>query len=285
MYQTDERARTRRMRTEQAIQMAMQSRWEEAAGLNREILAAYPDDVDAWNRLGKALMELGRYTEAREAYGKALELDRNNTIAKRNLQRLEGLTEAAPKPSEAAAKLTPRLFIEETGKTGVTTLQRPAAELLARMTPGDQVVLKPQDGSLAVTTTNGEYLGEVEARIGLRLMKLMEGGNQYAAALTAVTPEGAQVIIKEVYQHPSQAGRPSFPPAAVGAEGFRPYTKATLVRQHRAGEEEVPEEYEGAQDWEGDIEPDTEESDARLLGYQQSGEAEEDEEDADEYEE
>ncbi|HEY8491311.1 MAG TPA: tetratricopeptide repeat protein [Dehalococcoidia bacterium] len=273
------------MRTEQAIQMAMQSRWEEAAGLNREILAAYPDDVDAWNRLGKALMELGRYTEAREAYGKALELDRNNTIAKRNLQRLEGLTEAAPKPSEAAAKLTPRLFIEETGKTGVTTLQRPAAELLARMTPGDQVVLKPQDGSLAVTTTNGEYLGEVEARIGLRLMKLMEGGNQYAAALTAVTPEGAQVIIKEVYQHPSQAGRPSFPPAAVGAEGFRPYTKATLVRQHRAGEEEVPEEYEGAQDWEGDIEPDTEESDARLLGYQQSGEAEEDEEDADEYEE
>jgi hypothetical protein len=265
--------------------MAMQSRWEEAASLNREILATYPDDVDAWNRLGKALMELGHYGEAREAYGKALELDRSNTIAKRNLQRLEGLTEAPPKPSEARAKLTPKLFIEETGKSGVTTVQRPAMDVLARMTPGDQVFLKRQDGTLTIANANGEYLGEVEARIGLRLLKLMEGGNEYAAALTTVTPQSVEVIIREVYQHPSQAGRPSFPPSAPASEAFRPYTKATLVRQHREGDEEAPEGYEGAQEWDTETEPETEESDARLFGYQQSGEAEEDEEETDEYEE
>ncbi len=73
---------------EQAIQMALQGRWEEAERLNRLLLEREPKNVDALNRLGKALMELRRYDEAYAAYGRALELDPYNRIARKNRERL-----------------------------------------------------------------------------------------------------------------------------------------------------------------------------------------------------
>ena len=48
----------------------------------------FPNEVDAYNRLGKALTELGRYAEARDAYAHAVKLDPLNGIAAKNLQRL-----------------------------------------------------------------------------------------------------------------------------------------------------------------------------------------------------
>src|SRR3954462_12686285 len=90
----EEAARLKRQGSEQAIQLALESKWEEAANLNRTILAAHPADVEAWNRLGKSLLELGRFREARDAYGKSVQLDPVNTIAKRNLDRLSTLVES-----------------------------------------------------------------------------------------------------------------------------------------------------------------------------------------------
>src|SRR5574340_518447 len=115
----DDRVRQRRVKSDQAIGFATKGRWEEAAAVNREILALFPTDVDASNRLGKALMELGRYADARESYSRALKADPMNSIAAKNLQRLTKLVEegaAVPPP----AAVDPRLFIEESGKTTVT---------------------------------------------------------------------------------------------------------------------------------------------------------------------
>ena len=83
----EEAARLKRQGSEQAIALALESKWEEAANLNRTILAAHPSDVEAWNRLGKSLLELGRFREAHEAYGHSVQLDPVNTIAKRNIVR------------------------------------------------------------------------------------------------------------------------------------------------------------------------------------------------------
>ena len=79
-------------------------------------------DVDAFNRLGKALAELGRTGEALVAYEQALERDGTNRIAQRNVERLRMVTAGAGSkrrggkaPSEKAPAT---LFIEEMGKTG-----------------------------------------------------------------------------------------------------------------------------------------------------------------------
>lgn len=237
----------RRQRTQQAIQLAMQGQWQEAAAVNRAIIAVFPNDVDAYNRLGKALTELGRYSKAREAYSKALELDPINSIAQKNLARLATLDEGTAAQGEGGQKLSPQMFISEMGKTGMTVLTRPAAKAAARMTAGDQVFLRPQNKILVVESGQGEYLGEIEPKLGMRLIKLMEGGNQYAAAIATLSQDDIRVIIKETFQHPSQAGKLSFPPTT--GDAFRAYTKEGLVRRDVEEEEESFDEGEDAEDW------------------------------------
>ena len=247
VFAADDRTRIRRQRAEQAIQLAMQGQWEAAAKVNRIIIDVFPNDVDAYNRLGKACTELGRFADAREAYGKTLGLDPHNSIAQKNLARLAGLGEAAAPRAEAGTKLSPQLFISETGKTGVTGLVRPAAEVAARLTAGDEVFLRRQNSTLFVENAQGDYLGEVEPKLSLRLIKLIEGGNQYAAAIATLARDDVRIIIKETYQHPSQAGKLSFP--ATTGEPFRPYIKEGLVRTDADEEEESFEEGEETEDW------------------------------------
>jgi tetratricopeptide (TPR) repeat protein len=211
-----------------AIQLALEGRWDDAASLNRSIIDLFPTDVDAYNRLGKATTELGRYAEARDAYQKALEVDPLNVIARKNLSRLATLgKEAAPRP--ATQKLSPHMFIEETGKTSVTTLLRPNMEIAARMTAGDQVDLVRDNGALVIKSIQGEFIGELELRLAQRLIKLMDSGNQYVAAISGLTDNDVTVFIRETFQHASQAGKLSFPPAVT--EAFRPYLKERLIRK------------------------------------------------------
>jgi len=269
-FQAEEKARLRRQRVELAISLAMQGKWEEAVQVNRGLLELFPEDVDAYNRLGKALMELGRYDEARDAYRRAVEIDANNTIARKNLSRLAHLKEAPVAVREAREKPEPQLFIEETGKSGVTPLHQAASrEVLARMTAGDPVRLKVSDKSLVVENLAGEYLGQLEPRLAFRLLKLMEGGNQYAAAVAGLSDTGVRVIIKETYQDPSQVGRISFPTR--GGEAFRPYTRESLLRHEF--EEEEGEDGEYSTEWEHEADNFHEE----FSVYEESGNAEEEE--------
>jgi len=248
VFTADDRTRLfRRQRTQQAIQLAMQGQWQEAAAVNRAIIAVFPNDVDAYNRLGKALTELGHYSEAREAYAKTLELDSLNSIAQKNLTRLATLGERAVVQAEGGQKLSPQMFIAEMGKTGITILTRAAAQAAARMTAGDQVFLRRQNNTLVVESGQGKYLGEIEPKLGMRLIKLMEGGNEYAAAIATLSQDDVRVIIKETFQHPSQAGKLSFPPTA--GDAFRAYTKEGLLRRDVGEEEESFEEGDDTEDW------------------------------------
>lgn len=262
-YQPEEKTKVRRQRTEQAIGLAMQSRWEEAVQTNREIIEMFPTDVDAFNRLGKALTELGRYTEARDSYQKALEIDPNNAIAKKNLSRLMNLTDVQAVPVAVQERVNPRLFIEEMGKTGLTMLMNPAAKnVLAKMSAGDTVFLRINGKTLIAENTRGEYLGVVEPKLSLRLINLMSGGNKYSAAITSLADNQVRIIIRETYQHPSQIGKVSFP--SKGADGFRPYIKESVIKyeleeeDEEGMEEEEESEYGG--EWEEEAEPGSEET-------------------------
>src|SRR5512138_2774349 len=139
-YQVEDRARLKKL-NDQAISLAMQNRWEEAVDVNQTILALTAKDVDALNRLGRALTELGRYREAREAYSRALQSDPLSSIAQKNLTRLSSLTVEAEQAA-ARSKVDPRFCIAKTGKTGVTNLVRLGnREVVAKMAVGDQVTL------------------------------------------------------------------------------------------------------------------------------------------------
>ena len=276
-FQTGEGTRLKRQRTEQAIHLALQSRWEEAAAINRAIISVFPSDVDAYNRLGKALMEMGECEDARRAYGKTLELDPGNSIARRNLERLDVRKSLAAARGECSRYIDPALFIAQTGKTGIATLRGVAEETRAGLTAGDSVNLRVQGNTVAVETVGGEPLGEIDPKLGLRLSRLIEGGNRYVAAIASLSDGGVRVIIREVYQHPSQQGRPSFP--AAGGDTFRPYVKERLVR-HDGDEEESPEELDEGEDWEQETV--ATEGDIPLQDYQEATEREAEEEELEE---
>jgi hypothetical protein len=243
-YQEEEQVRLRRQRSKNAIALAMQGRWREAVAANQEIIESFPNDVDAYNRLGKAYIELGEYSLAKEAYTRAMELDPYNIIAQKNLRRLSYLGEAVVSPEADSDKAKPQHFIEETGKAGVVNLYHLAPrEVLAKIVAGDRVYLRVSDSSLTVENSRGEYLGLVEPRHAQRLIKLMEGGNQYAAAIVSSAEDRVTVIIREVYQDPTQAGQLSFPPK--GGEGLRPYLSDKVLRREleylEASGEEFPD--------------------------------------------
>jgi len=249
----EDKARLRRKASQEAIALAMQSRWQEAITVNQSIIELFPTDIDAYNRLGRAYTELGEFAKAKEAYSRTIKLDPYNSIAKRNLQRLSLLRATKVSVKEERREASPDLFIGEMGKAGVINLKDLAPkEVLAKMAAGNQVYLKVRGRQLVVENEQGEYLGLVEPSHGLRLARLVEGGNKYASAIVNINANSLRVIIRETFQHPSQVGRLSFPVKAV--EGFQPHVKDTLLR-HEAVEEEALEEGEFAELEEGELIP------------------------------
>lgn len=228
-YRNEGEARLIRQGSQRAIALAMEGRWREAVEANKGIIENFPSDVDAYNRLGRAYMELGKYSEAREAYGRTKELDPYNTIAEKNLRRLSHLGEAVAE-EDTFHKVEPQHFIEEIGKTGLVSLSRLAPEgTLAKIVAGDKVGLQIDGASLVATNSRGEYLGQVEPKHAQRLIRLIKGGNEYAVTVVSSSENSMVVIIREVYQHPSQSGQPSFPGRGYGTPGA--YTGDRLLRQ------------------------------------------------------
>lgn len=220
----EERSRMRKQLSEQAVKLAVNSRWDEAVAVNREMIRVFGEEAEALNRLGKALSEVGQITEARKAYGRAIEIDPSNTIARRNLDRLATMSDTAV---ASASRLDTRLFVEETGKATVAVLEAVDSAQAALLDAGDVVELEVQGNAVNVKTTDGKYIGMVAPRIGLRLAKMMTAGNEYAAAMVTTSGD-LRVMIRETYQHPSQIGRVSFPQAR--ATDFRAYTRRGLLR-------------------------------------------------------
>lgn len=223
----EERARARKQMSDQAVKLAVNSRWLEAANLNREYLRMFGDEAEAFNRLGKALSELGQISEARDAYGKSLDLDPANTIARRNLDRLAGMKDTAA-AAAPPSQLDTRIFVEETGTATVAKLQATNAEVSALLDAGDLVDLQVQGNAVNVLTVKGDYVGMVEPRIGLRLSKMMQAGNQYTAAMVT-TEGGLKVILRETFKHPSMIDKVSFPTGRT--TDVRAYTRKGLLRR------------------------------------------------------
>ena len=248
---TDTATRQRRQLAETAIAQATRGEWEAAVETNRQLLELGPD-TDAYNRLGKALAELGHHDEALEAYESALARDATNRIAERNVARLRVLLGGADgsgpgngKPEKASAAD----FIEEMGKTGHArvVIVGPARQL-APLSPGDAVELA-LEGDLLVARVGEASIGQVEPRVGARIGKLMKGGNRYEAAITGVNGDEVRIIIRETFAHPDNFGKVSFPgSAAARPGGVRPDIRGSALRYDDEEEseelEEEPEEVE-----------------------------------------
>ncbi len=238
-FPTEDRLRQKRTKSEQAIALAMKNRWDQAAQLNREILEMFPNEVDAYNRLGKALTELGRYAEARDAYAQAVKLDPLNGIASKNLARL-GKMAAEGSGAPPSSPVDPRLFIEESGKTTVTLLTDvKRTEATAKLSAGDQLRLERRGNQVVAFDLTGQEIGRVEPKLEQDLIRLLGVGNQYAVFVTAAIDQTVHVIIRETRRAAAMGNRPSFrPSAAAESGGVRAYTRESLLRYESEEEDD-----------------------------------------------
>ena len=193
-----------------AVNLALEGEWQRATEVNRAILKLFSDDVEAMNRLVKALIELGSYGEACTVLDKACELAPYNNIAKKHRARLGQLVADADAGNLGPAKQNkktagaPQIFIEESGKSGSTILRNTKGNKAVRgLSASEQVAFSRHKNTVTVRTLDGHLIGQVEPKLGNRLARLMNGGNKYAAAVVKVNDDSVSIIIKETFKHRS----------------------------------------------------------------------------------
>lgn len=228
-----ERLRTKRRLADEAVRFASESRWADAETKNREILKGTDDDVEAWNRLGKALLELGRFRDAYDAYAATVERDKGNVIALKQTKRLAVLVEqGVDQVLVETRKLDPKMLLEETGKTKVFGLpNRAPAATIALLQAGDELFLRVERSAIAVTDARGDVLGDLPARVASRIANLMRGGNRYVAGVVAITDREVKVLVREVYQDASKLGMVSFPSKAPAQPSANSHLRAGVERR------------------------------------------------------
>ncbi|NJP05183.1 MAG: tetratricopeptide repeat protein [Chloroflexaceae bacterium] len=247
MTKQDERQRLCRRLQEYAIQIASANRWQEAIEINQQIIL-FGEDAITYNRLGKAYMEQGQYSEALEAYQQTLRLNPTNSIARKNVTKLEalqarGITQIDMEEHLPRKRIDLRMLITEAGKTTLTKLtevQR-TAEVEA-LSPAEQVELSFEDNFVVAKNLEGYLIGRLEPKLGQRLSDLMRGGNRYIGIVAQADPRKGEIrlLIRETYQSPNQRDRISFP-GQLG-EGLGLYHMPSLRYDYDTEEEELLDE-------------------------------------------
>jgi len=269
---------------DQAVQAALEADWTRAVDLNTRIIEANADDLEARNRLGRALLETGKLDEAKVAYAEVLKTEPNNPIALRNVARLGTLIEHKTKINMTKSKTQPRLFIEDMGKTGILRLINPApAHIVAKYSPGAEAELRERDGLIAVHARDGELLGFLEPKVGRRLLDLLNTGNQYVVAVVSNDQQNPRVAIRETLQSPENAQRISFPGHHRPAETKeRAYIKGNFFR---FGSEDDEGEGEDGEEIEPTASSADDESEPAVIEEPLAVEADDDDDDEDEADE
>lgn len=196
----------------QAIQTALMGDWHNAIALNQSLLEDNPNDIDTLNRLGFALASTGNTKGAKEIYQKVLSLDAHNPIALRNLKRLSGTNGTNTNGSQGSLSVNiSSLFIEEPGKTKVIELLNVAdKKVITPLRSGEKLILQTKRMKIFVLDQNKQYIGMLPDDIGRRLIRFMEGGNEYEAYVKSVDNNKVIIFARETKRVSQFANQPSF---------------------------------------------------------------------------
>ena len=262
----------RKRRTEEAIRLAMAGDWKAAAAANEALLTDLDDDVEAANRLGKAYTELGQPKKAIKAYERALEIDRYNSIAQKNLDRLQQAPAAKPtakakattgKGTKSGGSRSAATALVSSAKAAEFHLQQANPAEISKLEAGDAAELQPNNRGVAVVTEDGTVLGYIEPSAGLRLRRLIEGGNEYGVTIRSVDANGSAIVfIRETRRDSSLAGEASF----LASAETRKKAPRAYTRRSAFIDEDDPEI----------TDHDTEDDEAPLAELQDMGEADDD---------
>jgi len=197
---------------QEAIDAALDSRWEDALKINKKIIKVDPQNIDALNRQAKAYMELGNPNLAKKYYSEVLKYDPYNPIAQKNLKIMKSF-----KPTKqnfvpnGHCKLSPSLFLQEPGKTKIVNLLKVAEpQKLSKAYCGMQVKMTIKNRKITIVDSNENYLGVLPDDISHHLLRLFKGGNKYELFVKSIKVNSLSIIIKETFRSKRFKNQPSF---------------------------------------------------------------------------
>ena len=133
---SEERVKPRSLFVDEAIALALESRWADALAVNQSLVERHGADEDTLNRIGKALTELGRREEGLASYSASLQINPLNLIAQKNVRKLTAMLESKSTAAGSAAAIDVELFTEEPGKSAITVLSAPSKSATVDIAPG-----------------------------------------------------------------------------------------------------------------------------------------------------
>src|SRR5438552_17420215 len=137
-----------------------------------------------------------------------------NNIAKKNAARINALLHQKEGLKVGGTRVDLNLFVEEMGKTVITTVESPPkADICSKVAAGDVAELRIEDDGIMTETSRGVKLGLLEAKLAGRLTKFMRGGNRYQGGVTSCDGNSVELIVGGSYQDPRFAGTPRLPRA------------------------------------------------------------------------
>lgn len=238
----------------QAINAALDSKWEEAIKLNRQIIKLDPRNIDALNRQAKAYMELGKLNLAKKFYCEALKFDPYNPIASKNLKIIKSFksTGLTPLPRKVEpcdgetgnghTRLSPSLFLQEPGKTKIVNLLKVAEpQKLSHVYCGMKVVAEIKNRKIIITDSDKEYLGVLPDDVSHYLIRLFKGGNKYEFFIKSIRVNGLAVLIRETFRSKRFKNQPSFLDSTSSSINSDMITSFETDDENEAEETEEPE--------------------------------------------
>jgi len=195
-----------------AIQATLEGDWEKAIKLNKALVESDPKDIEALNRLGLAYTILGKHRSAKKAYEQVLSIDSLNSIAIKNLEKLNNDSNKGYEYNITIQ--VNNIFLEESGKTKIVELVNLAQpEILLTLRTGQSVEIAEK--RLKIFVSEGKkYIGVLPDDIGKRLIKHIKGGNKYETYVKSATHQNVSVFIRELKRSARLKDQPSFIQAA-----------------------------------------------------------------------
>ena len=194
-----------------AIDAAIKANWSVAIELNIRILAIDKKNVQAMLRIAFSYLQIGKYEDSKKYYHKALRLQPKSAVAHQYLEKIEILEQGKSKP-QVTTNFDPHLFIESFGKTKTVALTNLGQkQILARLTIGQQVVLKIKKRRVEIRTDADDYVGTLADDISKRLILFIKAKSTYTAFIKEVHFTKVVVFIREDKKGKSVSHHISFP--------------------------------------------------------------------------
>lgn len=198
-----------------AVKYALENDWENAYKENLKLLDEQPNNKDTLNRIAHALFKLAKYDKAKQYYLKVIKIDKSNPIAVKNIKRLESLPKNYKQNNDQNGLISGMslqdVFIEEAGKTKTLELKNVAdKKTISLIQPGDSVALAVKRSKIFVQMPNKTYIGMLPDSIGMRMISLINGGNEYSACVKSVEDKSITVFIRETKRASKFKNQPSF---------------------------------------------------------------------------